>query len=93
MTMDPRPDLDATTGQPVEPAFAPPTSTEATAADATDAAALDTPEATTSSVPTTTVAAATGPSRARWLIGGGIAIAAIAGLAIIISILSARPLP
>lgn len=37
--------------------------------------------------------AAGGASRVRWLIGGGIAIAALAGLALAAALLGARPLP
>jgi hypothetical protein len=34
-----------------------------------------------------------GSNRARWLIGGGIAVAAVAGLVLIVTLLGARPLP
>ncbi len=37
--------------------------------------------------------ASPGGSRARWLIGGGIALAAVAGLVLAVTLLGARPLP
>lgn len=43
-------------------------------------------------VPVTAVATA-GASRARWLVGGGIAVAAVAGLILAATMLGARPMP
>ncbi|HET9435759.1 MAG TPA: DUF3352 domain-containing protein [Candidatus Limnocylindrales bacterium] len=88
--MEPRPD-DLTTSVPIDsvpatqPAPIPPPAVPA------DAAIEENGHA-----PTSTVAAGAptpGSSRARWLVGGGVAVAAVAVIAIAAVMLGARPLP
>ncbi|HSO29041.1 MAG TPA: hypothetical protein VLS28_04010 [Candidatus Sulfomarinibacteraceae bacterium] len=56
-----------------------------------DAAPTD--AAPTDAAPTEAAAPAVGGSRARWLIGGGVAVAALAALVLAATLLGARPLP
>lgn len=78
--MDPRP--DAAAPEPVSTSAAPDEEALTVTADP------DSPATPEGAIP-----AAPGRSRARWLIGGGIAVAAVAALALGATLLGARPLP
>jgi hypothetical protein len=86
--MDLRPELTDPSGEELAPIVP--------AADATDsssiatAAEIETPPA---GVEAPAGAPVVGGSRARWLIGGGVAVAAVAALVLAATLLGARPLP
>ncbi|HEX4898088.1 MAG TPA: DUF3352 domain-containing protein [Candidatus Limnocylindrales bacterium] len=82
--MDPRPD-DPTTIQPVDPISGP---TTAPAPEVTNGAVAE--PARTHPVAAAPVA---GGSRTRWLVGGGVAVAAVAAIALVASFLAASPMP
>ena len=80
--MDPRPD-DPTTIAPV------PDTAPAAVPDVANGAASE----RVITQPVEVAAAGTGGSRTRWLVGGGIAVAAVAAIALAASFLAASPLP
>ena len=82
--MDPRPD-DPTTIHPVDPVSEPAT---APAPEVTNGAVAE-PAATHA----VEAAPMTGGSRTRWLVGGGVAVAALAAIALAASFLAASPMP
>ncbi|MCI0583101.1 MAG: DUF3352 domain-containing protein [Chloroflexi bacterium] len=85
--MEPRPD-ETTNAAPQPESGATPTGPETTAEPwaATSTAAPVEPVAAASATPA-------GSSRGRWLIGGGLAVAAVAAVALAASFLAASPLP